>query len=193
MLIKDDQLIEFLQKNIQCVFTIKHFLLFERTVFIKSEIKLNLITLIVTSFVTVYSIVRNQAKYQKYALGFSLESTKLSCYLWKLFNQTDSIQFPQVMYLNLNGLMARYLNGYLGSILSQDYVMLSNCFYLFSMLYQSFYKQFLFYDKHKYSSNTATIFLKWKKINQITIRGYKWQIILDSDFMVFTIFQLALS
>ena len=140
---------------------LKHFLLFERTVFIKSEIKLNLITLIVTSFVTVYSIARNQAKYQKYALGFSLKSTKLSCYLWKLFNQTDSIQFPQVMYLNLSySLMAIYLNGYLSSILSQDYVMLSSCFYLFSMLYQSFYKQFLFYDKHKYSSNTATIFLK---------------------------------
>ena len=113
MLIKDDQLIEFLQKNIQFVFTIKHFLLFERTVFIKSEIKLNPITLIVTSFVTVYSIVRNQAKYQKYALGFSFESTKLYCYQWKLFNQTDSNQFPQVMYLNLNSLMARYLNGYL--------------------------------------------------------------------------------
>ena len=117
---------------------------------------------------------RNQAKYQKYALGFSLESTKLSCYLWKLFNQTDSIQLPQIMYLNLsNSQMAIYLNGYLGSILSQDYVMLSNCFYLFSMLYQSFCKQFLFYDKHKHSSNTATIFLKRKKNNQITIRGYK--------------------
>ena len=113
MLIKDDQLIEFLQKNIQCVFTIKHFLLFERTVFIKSEIKLNLVILIVTSFVTVYCIVRNQARYQKCALGFSLELTKLYCYQWKLFNQTDSNQFPQVMYLNLNSLMARYLNGYL--------------------------------------------------------------------------------
>ena len=52
--------------------------LFQRTVFIKSEIKLNVITLIVISFVTVYSIVRNQAKYQKCTLRFSLESTKLS-------------------------------------------------------------------------------------------------------------------
>ena len=72
------------------------FFLFQRTVFIKSEIKLNVITLIVIGFVTVYSIVRNQAKYQKCALSFPLESTKLSCYLWKLFNQIDSIQFLQV-------------------------------------------------------------------------------------------------
>ena len=122
----------------------KTFFLFQRTVFIKSEIKLNLITLIVTSFVTVYSIVRNQAKYQKYALGFFLESTKLSCYLWKLFNQTDSIQFPQVMYLNLNSLMARYLNGYLGSILSQDYVMLSSCFFYFQYFVKFFINNFCF-------------------------------------------------
>ena len=37
------------------------------------------------------------------------------------------------------------------------------------MISQSFYKQFLFYDKQKYSSNTATIFHKWKKFNQKSI------------------------
>ena len=151
MLIKDDHLIECLQKNHPMCLYYKTFFLFQITVFIKSEIKLSLVTLIVISFVTVYSIFRNQAKCQKCALSSSLESAKLSCYLWKLFNQIESN--------NQN------LNGYLGSILSQDYVMLYNCFFLYSVFYQSFYKQFLFYDKHKYSSNTSTIFLKWKKKN----------------------------
>ena len=129
-------------------------------------------------------------------MSFYLESTKLPCHLWKLFNQIDSIQFHLVicagyrMYLNLRGLMTGNLNGYLGSIPSQDYVILHNFFlFSFSMLCQKNcldHKQVLFCDKHK-DSSTAITFLRWKKFSQISVRGYKIQIILDSYYMIFTI------
>ena len=71
-----------------------------------------------------------------------LESTKLPCQMWKLFNQLDFIQFHLVictgyrMYLNLLGLMTGNLNGYLVSIPSQDYFILYNFFFSFPILYQ---------------------------------------------------------
>ena len=92
------------------------------------------------------------------------------------------------MYWNLGGLLPRYLNGYLGSILTQDYVILSNFFFFHFQCFVeklfglSFYKQFQFYGKHKDSSNTAMIFLRWKRFAPITIRGYTFQIILGSYY-----------
>ena len=62
------------------------------------------------------------------------------------------------MYLNLGGLMAKYLNGYLGSIPSQDTSYYSISFFYFQWFVKelfglSFYRQFLFYHKRKCSSN----------------------------------------
>ena len=70
-----------------------------------------------------------------------LESTKLPWQLWKLFNQLDFIKHLVIctgyrIYLNLLGLMTGNLNGYLVSIPSQDYVILYNFFFPFSMLRQ---------------------------------------------------------
>ena len=95
------------------------------------------------------------------------------------------------MYLILCGVKARYFNGDLGSIPSQDYMILSNLFYYKCFVKEivglRFYKQFLFYNKHNYSSNLVMIFHRWKKFVQVTIRGYKFYIILDSDFVVLTV------